>query len=107
MITTIHTLVHGFYFGDCIPLNGGTPLPGACAATTKANDIIAGIRNFLAPIMLLIISGVSLTFLLKREMKKFIQFAVITLAVGVFFYAPGIIPSLATSIAGLFGYSGN
>lgn len=103
MITTIHTLATGF-LRVCEPTSGvacGT----AATALTAANQFTKAIRDFLGPIVLLIISGVSISFLLKREMKKFIQFAIITVMVGVFFYVPGIVPSIATSVAGLF--SGN
>ena len=96
MITTIHALATGL---------GGTPSGTATAAANNVDNIIAGIRLFLGPIVMLIISGVSISFLLKREMKKFIQFAVLTIAVGIFFYAPTIVPDLAKSLAGLFGYT--
>lgn len=94
MITMIHTLAAQFL---------ANVLPPASSAAANVTNITDGIRAFLAPIVLLIISGVAISFLLKREMKKAIQFAVITLFVGVFFYVPGIVENLARMIAGLFG----
>jgi len=96
MINMIHSLTNSF-------LLDGTPGSGAELAAKNVSNITAGIKLFLGPIVLLIISGVSISFLLKREMKKFIQFAVLTVAVGVFFYVPNIIEPIAKSIAGLFG----
>lgn len=77
--------------------------PAANEAATNVKNLTDGIRAFLAPIILLIISVVALSFLLKREMKKAIQFAVIAIFVGVFFYTPNIVENLATMISGLFG----
>lgn len=93
MITMIQTLAANFL---------AVANPDALANAAKVTNITDGLRAFLAPIVMLIISAVAISFLLKREMKKFIQFAVLTIGVGVFFYVPGIVESLAKMVAGLF-----
>lgn len=75
---------------------------GAVTSTQDVTALTNGLRTFLGPIVLLIISAVSISFLLKREMKKFIQFAILTVGVGVFFYVPNIVEGIARMIAGLF-----
>lgn len=75
------------------------------AATTET--IATGIRNFVGPILLLIISLVAITFLFKREMTQFFIFVVIAIIVALLFYAPGIVKSLAQEAGSTTGNSGS
>lgn len=64
-------------------------------AGTSGDTIANGIRNFIGPIILLVMGIVSLTFLVRREITQFIIFLVIAIVVAIIFYAPGFIKSLA------------
>lgn len=69
------------------------------AKSGGSQQLADAIRNFVGPILLLIIGIIAITFLVKREMTQFIIFLVIAIAVALIFYAPGIISSLAGSVA--------
>lgn len=64
-----------------------------------SEQLADAVRNFVGPILLLIIGIIAITFLVKREMTQFIIFLVIAIVVALIFYAPGIISSLAGSVA--------
>jgi len=73
------------------------------AAPTTGEGLATTIRNFIAPLFLLAISIFALTFLAKRQMTEFAQFAAIGVGVAVFFYVPGIVEGLARLIATSLG----
>lgn len=73
-----------------------------------ANDFILGagteilantVRDFIGPILMIVVGVIALTFLVRREMTQFIMFLIITIAVFAIFYAPGILKSLAKGVA--------
>lgn len=64
-------------------------------AAPNGEKLADTIRNFVAPIFLLAIGLVSLTFLVQRQVTQFLQFFAIAVGVGVFFYFPGFIEGLA------------
>lgn len=76
------------------------------AAAASTDTLATGIRNFVGPIVLLIISLVAITFLFRREMTQFFIFIVIAIAVALLFYAPGIIRNLAQGVGNQGGQSG-
>lgn len=57
------------------------------------------VRDFVGPILMIVVGIIALTFLVRREMTQFIMFLVITIAVFAIFYAPGILKSLAKGVA--------
>lgn len=59
-------------------------------------------RNFIAPIFMLIVGIIALSFLFRRQLRSFIQFAILVVLIGVLFYWPGLIKAFATWVAGLF-----
>lgn len=62
-------------------------------------QLASAIRNFVGPILLVVIGIIAIPFLVRREMTQFIMFVVIAVAVFLLFYAPGIIESLAKGVA--------
>jgi type IV secretory pathway VirB2 component (pilin) len=68
-----------------------------------SDDIVKTVQAYVGPILLLIIGIVALTFLFKREMMQFVIFIVIAILVSIFFYAPGVIKSIAQSFTGETG----
>lgn len=75
------------------------------AAGTES--LATGIRNFIGPILLLIISIVAITFLFKREMTQFVIFVVIAIVVALLFYAPTVVKNLAQSANTATGQGGS
>lgn len=74
------------------------------AATGEPNPdaFVTNIRNFIAPIFLLAIGLISLSFLMRRQLTAFFQFFLLTVLIGVLFYVPGIVENFATWASGLF-----
>jgi hypothetical protein len=66
-------------------------------------EIVSNIREFIAPIYLLVIGVVALTFLFRRQTTQLIQFMVIAIIVGVLLFSPEIVQSISGIIANLFG----
>jgi hypothetical protein len=71
--------------------------PFIIAATSE--QLAGSIRDFVGPILLVVIGIIAIPFLVRREMTQFIIFVVIAVAVFILFYAPGIIESLAKGVA--------
>lgn len=61
------------------------------------DGMVKKIRNFIAPVMLLIVSLISLTFLFKRQFQQFGIFLGITALVAIIFYSPEIIVNFGKS----------
>ena len=68
-----------------------------------SDDIVKTVQAYVGPILLLIIGIVALTFLFKREMMQFVIFIIIAILVSIFFYAPGVIKTIAQSFTGETG----
>lgn len=60
--------------------------------------LATGIRNFIGPILLLVMGIVSITFLFRREMTQFLIFLVIAIVVAIIFYAPDVIKNIAKGV---------
>lgn len=65
------------------------------AVTT--GELVDQVRNFLGPILLLIVSVLALTFLFKRQVSAFLTFLLFAVVIFAIFYAPGIVESLGKS----------
>lgn len=72
-------------------------------AQTSGDTIATTIRNFIAPLVLLAVGIAALSFLFRRQMTEFLQFACLAVGVAVFFYVPGVVEKVATTIAAAFG----
>jgi hypothetical protein len=84
------------------------PLHNLAAAHAPLADISTqGLVNYLqglfGPLFLGIVGIVALFFLFTREITRFVQFLVLAVAIGVVFYTPSIIQTLAKGIATALG----
>lgn len=71
-------------------------------AQTSGDTIATAIRNFIAPLVLLAVGIAALSFLFKRQMTEFLQFIALAIGVAIFFYVPGVVEKIATTIANVF-----
>ena len=71
---------------------------GTVIADVSSNNIVKIIRNFIGPIVLLIVSLLAITFLFRREMTQFIIFIVIGVVVLAIFYVPEFIANLGKDV---------
>lgn len=72
----------------------------------SGSDIANGIRNFVGPILMLVMGIVAITFLFRREMTQFIIFLVIAIVVAIIFYAPDIISNIGKDVSKELGEGG-
>jgi hypothetical protein len=68
-----------------------------------SDNIVKTVQAYVGPILLLLIGIVALTFLFRREIMQFVIFIIIAILVSIFFYAPGVIKSIAQSFTGETG----
>lgn len=85
---------------NAIELAQPTPAPSAGVDTAGLAEFL---RNFFAPIFLVVVSVVAIFFLFTREITRFVQFIILAIAIGVIFYVPNIIEVTARAIAGALG----
>ncbi|MFP3961468.1 hypothetical protein SMC26_03975 [Actinomadura fulvescens] len=69
----------------------------------KTDDLAEFLRQFFGPLFLVIVSIVAIFFLFTREITRFVQFIVLAIGVGVVFYVPNIIETMAKAIAKALG----
>ena len=72
-------------------------------ANAGVEGFVGTIRAWVGPILLLIISAISLTFLFKRQISQFVVFILIAVLVAIIFYAPGLLVGIANTFAGEVG----
>jgi cation transport ATPase len=86
-------------------------LAAAPSPTPSETPDTQGLANWLqgifGPLFLAIIGIVSLFFLFTREITRFIQFLVLSIAVAVIFYWPGVLVSVARGAATALGIDTN
>lgn len=63
-----------------------------------SESLVDGLRNFIGPILMLVMGIVAITFLFKREMTQFMIFLGIAIVVAIIFYAPGLITNIAQNV---------
>ncbi len=73
----------------------------------SGDSLATGIRNFVGPILMLVIGIVAITFLFRREMTQFMIFIVIAVVVAILFYAPDVIANLGKNINDETGLDGS
>lgn len=76
-------------------------------AATDGGTLADGIRNFIGPILMLIMGVVAITFLFRREMTQFVIFLVIAIIVAIIFYAPDVIKNIAQGVEDEAGTGGS
>lgn len=64
----------------------------------SGDSLAKGIRDFIGPILLLVMGIVAITFLFRREMTQFLIFLVIAIVVAIIFYAPDAIKNIAKGV---------
>lgn len=64
----------------------------------SSNNLTSMIRNFLAPILLLVLGLVAVVFLFQRQMTQFLIFLVLAVIVMSIFYVPEWISNLGKSV---------
>jgi hypothetical protein len=72
-------------------------------AAISTQGLVSYLQGLFGPLFLGIVGIVALFFLFTREITKFVQFLVLAIAIGVVFYTPTIVQSLATGIANALG----
>ena len=63
-----------------------------------SESLVNGIRDFIGPILMLIMGIVAITFLFRREMTQFMVFLGICIVCSIIFYAPGLISNIAKNV---------
>lgn len=60
-----------------------------------SEDLVKTLRDYIGPILLLIIGAVAITFIIKRQISQFLIFLVIAIVVAIIFYAPDFITAIS------------
>lgn len=69
----------------------------------STQNLVTYLQGLFGPLFLGIVGIVAIFFLFTREITRFVQFIVLAVLIGVVFYTPDIVQSLATGIAKALG----
>jgi hypothetical protein len=69
----------------------------------STTGLVTYLQGLFGPLFLGIVGIVAIFFLFTREIIRFVQFLVLAVAIGVIFYTPDIVQTLAKGIAGALG----
>ena len=69
----------------------------------STTGLVTYLQGLFGPLFLGIVGIVAIFFLFTREIIRFVQFVVLAVAIGVIFYTPGIVQTLASGIAHALG----
>ena len=83
----------------------GNVVAGSGISESTGWEWLKSIRTFLVPFLLIAVAGISVTFLVRRQMSQFLQFIAISILVFVLIYSPEIIANVAVFLAGEAGQS--
>jgi uncharacterized membrane protein YoaK (UPF0700 family) len=72
------------------------------ASEPNVQGFVAAARDFIAPIFMLVVGVVALSFLMRRQITAFLQFFALVVLIAVVFYFPGVFEGFARWVAGLF-----
>ena len=72
-------------------------------AAISTQNLVNYLQTLFGPLFLGIVGIVALFFLFTREITRFVQFIVLAVAIGVVFYVPQIVETLAKAIANALG----
>ena len=72
-------------------------------AAISTQNLVNYLQTLFGPLFLGIVGIVALFFLFTREITRFVQFIVLAVAIGVVFYVPQIVETLAKGIANALG----
>jgi fumarate reductase subunit D len=77
--------------------------PLAAPKDPNTQQLAEWLRNIFGPLFLVVVGIVALFFLFTREITRFVQFLVLSIAIAVIFYYPGIITAVASGIVRALG----
>lgn len=103
-MSTFHTIMG--VVTDYSSLLATPDVPKPVITETAGADLLPRIRNFIMPFLMIAIIGISLTFLIRRQMSQFFQFILISVAVLALVWSPQIISAFARVVAGFFSPQG-
>lgn len=69
----------------------------------SSDDLVQFLRDWIAPVFLLLVGIVALTFLWRRQMMEFLQFFALAIGIAVFFYFPEFLETIAEAVANTLG----
>jgi type IV secretory pathway VirB2 component (pilin) len=69
----------------------------------STTNLVTYLQGLFGPLFLGIVGIVAIFFLFTREIIRFVQFLVLAVAIGVVFYTPDIVQTLAKGIASALG----
>lgn len=69
----------------------------------SSEELVEFLRDWIAPVFLLLVGLVALTFLWRRQMTEFLQFFALAIGIAVFFYFPQFLETIAEAVAGTLG----
>jgi hypothetical protein len=69
----------------------------------STTGLVTYLQGLFGPLFLGIVGIVAIFFLFTREIIRFVQFLVLAVAIGVIFYTPSIVQTLAKGIATALG----
>jgi len=72
-------------------------------AAISTEGLVKYLQSLFGPLFLGIVGIVAIFFLFTREITKFMQFLLLAIAIGVVFYVPTIVETLAKGIAAALG----
>lgn len=90
--------------GGVQPNNSSSLNPSGISGSAYGEGLAGVVKAFIAPLLMLVIGIIAMTFLFKRQLTQFFQFIAIAVLVGVFFYTNAA-ETLARWVAGFFGGS--
>ena len=72
-------------------------------AAINTQNLVVYLQGLFGPLFLGIVGIVAIFFLFSREITRFVQFIVLAILIGVVFYVPQIVETLAKGIANALG----
>ena len=72
-------------------------------AAISTQGLVSYLQSLFGPLFLGIVGIVAIFFLFTREITRFVQFIVLAVVIGVVFYTPAIVETLAKGIANALG----
>ncbi len=72
-------------------------------AAINTQNLVDYLQGLFGPLFLGIVGIVAIFFLFSREITRFVQFIVLAILIGVVFYVPQIVETLAKGIAAALG----
>ena len=72
-------------------------------AAINTQNLVDYLQGLFGPLFLGIVGIVAIFFLFSREITRFVQFIVLAILIGVVFYVPQIVETLAKGIANALG----